>query len=128
EDNIEVITGGSYFERNGNRYIKYDEIYDDMDGVTKNLIKLSKDRIEVVKRGIVNVHMVFDTKHPNSTHYYTPYGEMIMGIKTKFIKVTEAEKNIDINITYDLDINYEFLAACTIDINVKAKEMGNFKL
>ena len=51
-----------------------------MTKVTKNIIKVSKDYMELTKKGIVNVHMVFEKNKKNVTYYHTPYGSLLIGI------------------------------------------------
>jgi uncharacterized beta-barrel protein YwiB (DUF1934 family) len=123
---VEVITRGTYFEKNGLHYIKYDEVYEDIEGTTRNLVKVHDGVIEVIKRGLTNVHMVFEINKKNMTRYQTPFGELVMGITTKEIRVQKVEKGMDIKVSYDLYVNYEYLAACVIDISVRSKEVKRF--
>ena len=93
-----------------------------MPGVTKTQIKIKgEDSLEVLKRGVSNAHMIFDTKRKNRSYYETPYGQLNLGIFTRNIKIDEKEDNINIKVEYALDVNYEPLAECTIRINVKPK-------
>lgn len=47
---------------------------------TINYIKMSPKGMEVRKKGVVNVHMVFEQGKKNMTYYSTPYGTIEMGI------------------------------------------------
>ena len=58
-DNIEVITAGNYYQKNGKHYIVYDEVMEGFDGVIKNTIKVGPDCMDVIKHGIASVHRVF---------------------------------------------------------------------
>jgi hypothetical protein len=44
------------------------------------------------------------------------------------MKVTEDENLIDICVSYELEVNYEHVADCNIEIRVMAKDSGLFRL
>lgn len=122
EDAVEVITSGSYFERDGQRYIKYDEFQEDSEEVSKNLIKIRDDGMEVIKKGLTNVHMVFEKGKKNESYYQTPFGSLLIGISATHLEVQESEHELDIKVEYALEINYEFMADCFISIHAQSKE------
>lgn len=59
EEPIEVITAGNYYNKNGKHYIKYEEIMEGEKENTSSLIKIQGDTLEVTKKGLNNVHMIF---------------------------------------------------------------------
>ena len=123
EDNevIEVITPASYYLKNGKHYILYDEVVEGMLGSIKNTIKITGDnKLEMKKSGITNTNMVFEKEKMNVTQYDTPYGEMMVGVYTKDMKVDVTENDIDVSIAYALDVNSEKVADCNIVMNIKA--------
>ena len=123
EDNvpIEVITPATYYLKNGKHYILYDELIEGMLGSIKNTIKITGDtKFEMKKSGIANTNMVFEKEKINVTQYDTPYGEMMIGVYTKDMKVDVTEDNIDVSIAYALDVNSEKVADCNIVMNIKA--------
>ena len=64
---VEVITSGDYYKRNGKHYILYDEVMEGFEGVTKNIIKLKENCLDVTKKGVTNVHMMFEKNKKNIT-------------------------------------------------------------
>ena len=60
----------------------------------------------------------------------TPFGQILVGIDTKQVKIDESEDNITVDVDYALDINYEFFSDChiRIDIRPKGRENGGFTL
>ena len=98
------------------------------DSVTKNVLKLKEDSLEITKRGSSNVHMVFEKDKKNMTCYTTPFGSLMMGIDAHSISIQETEGEIHAEIEYALDVNYEHLADCTIQLHVQSKEQGDFSL
>ena len=118
---IEVITPATYYLKNGKHYILYDELIEGMLGSIKNTIKITGDsKLEMRKSGITNTNMVFEKEKINVTQYDTPYGEMMIGVYTKDMKVDVTEDNIDVSIAYALDVNSEKVADCNIIMNIKA--------
>ncbi len=125
---VEVITAGDYYKKNNKHYVIYDEVVEGFKGTTKNIIKLHDDCVDITKRGITNVHMVFEKNKKNVTCYQTPFGSMMVGIDAKDIQIKEDETDISVNIKYALELNYEHLADCTIKMAIQSKDSGDFKL
>jgi len=118
---IEVITPATYYLKNGKHYVLYDELVEGMPGSIKNTIKITGDsKLEMRKSGIANTNMVFEKEKINVTQYDTPYGEMMVGVYTKDIKVDVTDDDIDVSIEYALDVNSEKVADCNIVMNIKA--------
>ena len=128
ENQIEVITAGEYYLKNGKHYILYDEVLEGKDGIVKNIIKISNSTLEITKRDISNVHMVFEVNKKNLSFYDTPFGSMLVGISTSDIMIDETDENINIKVEYGLEINNEHLADCIVHMNVKSKEAKDFTL
>lgn len=99
-----------------------------MDGKIQNLIKLDEHGMEVTKKGLTNVHMIFEKDKKNMTCYSTPFGNLMVGISATNIDVNTTEENIDIEVRYILDLNYEHMADCTINLNIKSKNNQEFHL
>lgn len=125
---VEIIAPGEYYYKNGKHYILYDEFAEGFDGVTKNVLKLKEDFLEITRRGSSNVHMVFEKDKKNMTCYTTPFGSMMMGIDAHSISIEESEAEIHARVEYALDVNYEHLAECMIDLYVQSREQVHFSL
>ena len=118
---VEIIAPEKYYFKNGKHYIIYDEFMEGFDSVTKNVLKLKNDSLEITKRGSSNVHMIFEKDKKNLTCYTTPFGNLMMGIDARRILIEESEEEIYAQVEYALDINYEHLADCTIQLRVQPK-------
>lgn len=125
---VEVVTAGSYYHRNGKHYILYDEVVEGCSGHIHNTVKIGEESLEVIKRGISNVHMVFEKNKKNVSCYATPFGNLTVGIMAHRIRVEERDTDIDVEVGYSLDVNDEYLADCSIQLNVKSKDAGDFRL
>ena len=55
-------------------------------------------------------------------------GSLLIGIDAKSVDIAETEDNIDVKVKYNLEVNYEHLADCSITMSIKSKEAGNFTL
>ena len=57
-----------------------------------------------------------------------PFGNLLIGIDARSLDIEEEEDAIDIKVEYDLEVNYEHLAECSLTMNVRSKEAGDFSL
>ncbi|MGI6094869.1 MAG: DUF1934 domain-containing protein [Lachnospiraceae bacterium] len=128
EEPVEIVTAGEYYFQNGRHFIKYEEMIEGFDETTQNMIKVKPDGVEVRKKGVANVHMVFEENKKNLTYYQTPYGVLQMGISATKVDVSESEENLDISVDYALEVNDEHVADCNIMINVKPQGAKDFTL
>ena len=124
QEPIEIVVPGQYYFRNGSHYLRYEEMLDDSAEPTVNYIKMSPKGAEVRKKGLVNVHMVFEQGKKNMTYYTTPYGTLEMGIATTNLELTEHEGAIDMKVDYALDLNAEHVADCCLAIQAQDKNSG----
>ena len=119
---IEVITPATYYFKNGKHYVLYDEVVEGIPGTIKNRIKIQEGQmLEITKSGITNSQMVFEKDKINVTQYATPYGEITVGTYTRDLRVDVSEGNIDVYVSYSLDVEREKLAECDIRMNIRAK-------
>ena len=125
---VEVITAGDYYKKNDKHYVIYDEVMEGFEGSTKNIIKVRDDCVDITKRGITNVHMVFEKNKKNMTCYETPYGSMMLGICATDIRVEEKEDDISVNVDYALELNYEHMADCSIHMDIQSRDGGGFHI
>lgn len=127
-DRIETITPAEYYKRNDSHYIIYDEAVEGFSENTKNIIKFRNGSLDLTKKGLVNVHMIFEKNSKNMTNYSTPYGDILIGIDTGSVNLTEEEEHIVVNVEYALEVNYEHFADCRIRMDIRSKEKGGFSL
>jgi len=127
-DSVEVITSGTYYNKNGKHYVLYDEVMEGTTEVTKNVIKIGANSMEVTRKGPATAHMMFEQDKKNISYYYTPFGNLLIGIDAKDIQINETDLDINVKVQYGLEINYEHVADCHITVDVKSKEARDFKL
>ena len=125
---VEIVALGEYYEKNDKKYIIYEEVVEGMEGKIKNIIKLSPTCMEVTKKGLTNTHMVFEENKKNLTVYNTPFGAFSLGIMAKGIDIDEQDDSMSVKVEYELDMNYEHIADCTISLGIQSKNLGSLSL
>ncbi len=120
---VELITTGNYYEKNGVRYLLYDESMEGLDQPVKNVVKIRPDTMEIIKRGGVNVHMTFRRGVTVMASYVTPFGEMLVGITTERIRLEETDGTLCVRVEYILEINGQQVSRCHIAL--EARSRGN---
>ncbi len=125
---VDLITAGDYYKKNDKHYVIFDEVMEGFEGVTKNIIKIREDCVDITKKGFTNVHMVFEKNKQNMTCYETPFGSLMVGINAKSIQLLEKENDISLDLEYSLEVNCEHLADCTIKMEIQSKEGGDFRI
>jgi len=126
--NVEVVTAGDYYNRDGRHYVLYDEVVEGMSGHISNTIKIGENSLEVMKRGLTNARMVFEKGKKTLTRYQTPFGVLDLGILAREVKIEETEDAIDVAVDYVLEVNEEQLAECRIQIKIRPREAGQINL
>ena len=122
---IETVANGDYYKKNDKHYVLYEDVTEGFDQPTKNRLKFGENMVELSRSGLVNVHMLFQENKKNLTNYNTPFGQILMGIATKKIQVTEREERITVEVDYTLEINDEFLSDCHMKIDICSKNYSS---
>ena len=129
DEPIEIVSAGTYYFKDGKHYIFMEEVAEGIPGVTKTQIRIhGKESLEVVKKGVTNMHLIFEKNKTNRCVYQTPFGRLNLGICTSKLVVDETEDTISIHTEYAMDVDCEKLADCTIRIHVKSREAEDFVL
>ena len=115
---VEVFSMGEYYFRNGTHYIKYDEMMGGFTEKTQNLIKIRDHSVELRKKGLTNVHMVFEEQKKNIYYYQTPFGTRV--------DMKQEEDEMNVHIEYALEVNESHVADCDIQIGVASREKKEF--
>ena len=116
DEPIEVLSAGTYYFKNGKHYVFFEEVAEGMQGVTKTQIKWKENEwLEVSKKGLSNVHMIFEKNKKNRCYYNTPFGQLNLGIFMTDMMVDEK-------------VNFEPLSECTIRIRICPRDAKDFSL
>ena len=85
-------------------------------------VKVMENRIEVMKRGLVESHMIFEPGRRTTANYRTPMGLFLMGITTSLLEVEEDEESILLRIKYSMEMNGEYAFDCSTEILASSKK------
>lgn len=119
---IETLISAEYYKRNDSHYVMFEEAHEGFEETSKNLIKFKENSLDLTKKGLVNVHMVFEENKKSITNYSTPYGDIMIGIDARKINMREEEEQISVDVDYALEMNYEHMADCHISILLQARK------
>ena len=87
-----------------------------------DMILIGGGSMQIIKRGFSNVHMAFNNSTERTTSCYsTPFGDLMIGISTNDISITESDRNIRVSVDYSMDIAEEHISDCSISVEVSAR-------
>ncbi|MCI8294399.1 MAG: DUF1934 domain-containing protein [Lachnospiraceae bacterium] len=125
---IEMITIGDHYQKNGKHYVRYEEVMEGFDGVIKNTIKIWPDCMDIMKTGLTDVHMRFEKGQKRLARYLTPMGEMLVGLDTKEISLDETDDSLKVQVRYLLDIDDAHIAECNITVDIQSRSQAHMDL
>lgn len=118
EEPIEIINIGSYNIVGDKEYVRYEEVVEGDNKKCSNLIKISGNAVEITKRGAVTAHLSFVLGEKTMTCYDTPFGNIYLGMFTRKMDIFHSEGRINITIDYALELNYEHVSDCKVEIEI----------
>lgn len=115
---VGIEVAGQYYLKGNKHYICYEEISEEVEEITRSIIKISKDKVEVIKKGAGATHMEFIKDCKNSTYLSTIVGKILVGIDTKSLEIVEKEDEINVKIEYGLLMDNEKVSDCNVEIRI----------
>ncbi len=119
EDSIENVVPGACQKLGDFYYIKYEEHQEDFTEKTDVLLKAKPGYLEMIKKGLTNVHMIIAAGEAHQTNYTTPFGNLLFTIKGKNIAVCGDDEKISLRAKYSMDVNCEYLSENEIIVEAK---------
>lgn len=111
--------GRCYF-KNGRHVVLFDEPAEGARQPARSILRMGQGRLEVTRRGVLGAHMVFEVGKRNACLYRTPYGSIPLGITATRIECAEGERELRMEVDYELDSDGAPVAECSIEIRVAA--------
>lgn len=127
-DELEMTMPGKYYFRNGKHYVLFEETDEESQSVVKNRFKLSEDRLEISKKGVMNATMTFQRGEKSSSWYGTPVGDVQLGIEVTDMQLMESEDEIEMNVAYALEMNSEHVSDSRIRLRIMERNKGLFRI
>ncbi len=118
---IELMTTGTYDYKEGRHIVEYDEVFEDVPGVTHNIVTFSSEEATVHKDGQANIDMIFEVGKTNLACYETPYGDIDMSFTASSVNVSEEEERLSMMIEYALSMNGQYVADCSLSMQVTSR-------
>lgn len=112
-------TVGQYFERNGCRYLLYQEQDTESEALTSNTLKIKDNILELSRKGSIHSRMVFETGQTHPADYITTYGTLLMEVCTEELNCLWAKTEARIQITYRLLMTGGFLSRNRLVIKIR---------
>ena len=117
---IEVITQGVYQKTKEGFIITYDESDESgFDGASTTITTKHENEVSVQRTGSASSNLVIEKGKKHHCHYQTPFGDLMVGITTKKIKSSLADKGGDLYLNYVVDINSSYVAEHELMVNIK---------
>ena len=117
EMKLDTKASGKIYERNGKKFISYEEVSEDGETI-KNLLKFDSSFLEITKKGALTSVMHFEQGKEYITDYNTPFGMLTVRTYTKQFLYTEDKKEIQILAKYDMEINNSHNEKCDVKIRI----------
>lgn len=118
ENTIETRAEGEYYCKNNSSYIFYEEAMEEGSKPSKTRMKWKGNKLELIRQGVVDTHMVFEENQIHMTDYTTPYGKLFLGVNTRTVKVEEKEDYISLYVEYQLELEEEVLSRHRLKIGI----------
>ena len=121
-EGIEVTTTGSLYDKNNSLFLLYDEVMgEDEADISHNRVKIEQNplQISITRTGAIANCMTFSEGYVEQSTFGTPFGNMVMEIRTKEVRFDQNEEGFHIYIVYDLVMDYDYASSSKIQIDGK---------
>lgn len=116
---VELVSPGTYGERNGVYYIRYDESsVTGLEGV-KTTIKVYSNSIVLVRTGAVTMRHEYILGQERDIIYQTPFGDLAMSVTTHELEVDAQKNRCSVHLGYDISLEGQAQFYNQLDIEVR---------
>lgn len=120
DDAIEVVTPGDFYKKEDEYFAVYEETeISGMEGTTTTL-KISKEKLSLLREGTTNAEMHFDKNKQCTTLYNTPYGVLEIKIDTDDLNIDVDDKGGEVFIRYNMIIAGQTSQNTELKIKIKS--------
>ena len=116
-DKMEFLTRGSFFEKDGKYYLKYEE-KNENDSVTTTM-KIEDNKVTIIRFGASNTQMIVEQGKKHLNYYETPHGAFTIGVYSDKVDINIGEKEGNIRLNYDVEFNNAIASRNTIKVDFK---------
>ncbi len=120
EDQVELLTEGSYYKRNGHYYIAYDESEATGFEGTHTVLKVEEDgKVTLIRSGGTRSQLIIQRGVRHQCHYDTGVGSMTIGISGDRVDSYLDDHGGRLEFAYSLDINTLLASENRVSIHVR---------
>jgi uncharacterized beta-barrel protein YwiB (DUF1934 family) len=121
EDEQELITKGTYYERNGAFYVVYKDYESVSTGLEWTTVSLSvRDGLVGLNRtGLVDSKQVFKKGVLNRSIYSTNYGKICISVMPRLVECDLTVNGGRISLEYDLFVDDNLISYNMLSLNIK---------
>lgn len=120
EDQVELLTEGSYYKRNGHYYIAYDESEATGFEGTHTVLKVEEDgKVTLIRSGGTRSQLIIQRGVRHQCHYDTGVGSMTIGISGDRVDSYLDDHGGRLEFAYSLDINTLLASENQVSIHVR---------
>ncbi|MBR1589776.1 MAG: DUF1934 domain-containing protein [Acidaminococcaceae bacterium] len=99
---LEVTSFGTYTEKNGSHYVRYEETEASGMAGTTTVIKWNASRVSLIRHGAYEMHQEFAEGSRYACDYRTPYLSIPLETTTKRVRVRKVGCGWELHMEYDL--------------------------
>ncbi|MFD3158276.1 DUF1934 domain-containing protein [Haloimpatiens sp. FM7330] len=122
KEKVEVVTPGKFYKKEDSYFAVYDETeISGMEGTTTTL-KISPEKLCLIRMGTTSTKMNFKKKYKDIILYNTPYGTLELEVETKDIDINMDEYGGHVYVNYNLGVIGEKVQNTSLEINIKAED------
>ncbi len=114
---VDMSAPGDFYRRDGKCYLLYEETTEDRH-TARSLVKVSPDRLEIIKTGEIKSHMVFCRGERTETVYGAFAGQLTIGIHTRRLEIREREEELKVLVEYSMEMNGQSVSDSILTITV----------
>ncbi len=120
KDNIELLTTGDFYQKDGNYYISYDEPEENGMEQTKTTIEvINESKITMTRTGEFNSQLIVENQVRHNCFYETGMGNLVVGIWGNSISSTLNDNGGDLSFKYTMDVNTALASENQVTINIR---------
>lgn len=120
KETFETTAEGSFFEKNGDYYVMFEESVEDSGEVIKNRLQISEKGVLLRKSGACRWEMYFAKGEKRDSDYYTLFGVIPMSVETLELERKEEKECMNLQINYQLSSAGETISTCQMSIEIKS--------
>ena len=109
----------SYYQKQNSHFWIYEEVMDGFPNPFQTRLKLKDTSLELYRAGSVKQRMLFEEGNVYCTEYHTPYGTLMLEMRTKQLNVNLLDEQISIIAEYDIYSNGSKISENRIEIIAK---------